>query len=88
MHIIIMYPCTKCYVNLYTTYMQLSNNMCYIYITLYVTNLCTTANWLQKLTKKIIQMLQIYLNYENQTPLKRESKKILPHLLFYHDIYF
>lgn len=33
-------------------------------------------------------MLQIYLNYENWTPLKRESKKIPPRLLFYHDIYF
>lgn len=40
---LIMYPCTQSCIYLYTVYMQLSNNMHYIY-RFYTISLCTSAN--------------------------------------------
>lgn len=49
---VIMYPCTQSYIDLYTVYMQLSNNMHYIY-RLYTTSLCTSATVTTEIKKFI-----------------------------------
>lgn len=82
-----MYPSTQSYINLYTVYMQISNNMHDIY-RFYTKSLCTSANCDYRNLKN--SRLQMYFNYEilKIEPHGKSSRKIPPHLLFYHDIYF